>query len=215
MKIRNQLFLATGCGLLLLASCQNPKEEIIGKWQFESYETPVMDSMAEVRMKAIDTITHVDSAMAAFMGTYDLDSIKSILKEHAEDYKQQQKDAAAMSAVTFLKSGETIFHSGPQSDTNKWEIIGKDKLVLSPYSDAQRQAGAKPDTAFIESIGSGKMRLKLPQGNNYIYINLHKYTKEDSLKANELIQKQQQMMQEQMQRMQQMQQQQNAQASAK
>lgn len=214
MKLRNQLFLATGCGLLLLASCQNPKEQITGKWQFESYETPTMDSMADARKQAIDTITHVDSAMAAFMGTYDLDSIKAILKEHAEDYKEQQKDAATMSAVTFLKSGETIFYSGPQSDTSKWEIIGKDKLILSPYSETQKQAGAKPDTAFIESISKDKMRLKLPQGNNYIFINLHKYTQEDSLKANELIQKQQQMMQEQMQQMQQMQQQQNEQTTS-
>lgn len=212
MKLKNKLFLATGCGLLLLASCQNPKEEIIGKWQFESYETPAMDSMAKAHIESIDTMTQVDSTMALFMGTTDLDSIKAILKEHAEDYKQQQKDAATMSAVSFLESGYAIFHSGPQNDSSKWEIIGKDKLILSPTSEMQREAGVQPDTAFIESIGNGKMKLKLPQGNNHIFVNLHTFTTEDSLKANELFQQMQmqQMMQEQM--LQQMQQEQDEQA---
>jgi hypothetical protein len=203
MKLKNQLLLATGCGLLMLASCQNPKDQIIGKWQFDSFEAPAMDSVAQVRKKAIDTISHVDSAMASFLGTRDLDSIKAILKKHAEDYKQQQKDVAAMSSVTFLKTGEAIFHNGMQNDTSKWEIIGKDKLVLSPYNDKQRQAGAKEDTATIESISKDKIRLKAPQGNNALYINLRAYTKEDSLKAEDLMKKQQQMMQEQMQQMQQ------------
>lgn len=215
MKLKNQLLLATSCGLFLLASCQNPKDQIIGKWQFDSFEAPAMDSVAQVRKKAIDTISHVDSSMAVFLGTKNLDSIKVILKKHADDYKEQQKDAAAMSSVTFLKTGEAIFHSGLQVDTSKWEIIGKDKLVLSPYNEKQRQAGAKADTATIESIGNGKIRLKAPQGNNILFINLRTYTKDDSLKAEDLAKKQQQMMQEQMQQMQQMQQQQATQPQGK
>ncbi|HET8572596.1 MAG TPA: lipocalin family protein [Edaphocola sp.] len=206
MKLKNNLLLAAGCGLLLLASCQNPKEQIIGKWQVESFESPAADSMAKVRTKAIDTITKVDSSMAAFMGTYDLDSIKSVLKSHVEDYKQQQKDMAALTSLAFFKDGLAVFYSGPQSDTNKWSIAGKDKLVLSPFSEAQRQAGAKEDTAIIESISKGKLRLKINQGKNFMYANLRTFTKEDSAKANEVLQKQQQMMQEQIQKMQQMQQ---------
>lgn len=215
MNLKNQLLLATGCGLLLLASCQNPKDQIIGKWQFDSFEAPAMDSVAQVRKNAIDTISHVDSAMASFLGTKDLDSIKAILKEHAEDYKKQQKDVAAMSSVSFLKTGEAIFHNGMQNDTSKWEIIGKDKLVLSPFSEKQRQAGAKSDTAIIESISKDKIRLKAPQGNNMLYINLRAYTKDDSIKAEGLVKKQQEMMQQQIQQMQQMQQQQAAQPKGK
>lgn len=215
MKFKNQLLLATGCGLLLMASCQNPKDQIIGKWQFDSFETPSMDSMAIERKKAIDTISHVDSSMAAFLHTTNLDSIKTILKTHTDDYKQQQKDVAAMSSVSFLKSGEAIFHNGLQNDTNKWEIIGKDKLVLSPFNEKQRQAGQKPDTAIIESISKDKIRLKAPQGNNVLYINLRTFTKEDSTKAEDLVKKQQQMMQEQIQQMQQMQQSQHPAAAPK
>lgn len=206
MKLKNNLLLAAGCSLLLLASCQNSNTQIIGKWQVESFESPANDSMAQERLKAIDTITKVDSTMAAFLGTNNVDSIKALLKSQVEDYKEQQKDMAALTSLAFQKDSLAIFFSGPQSDTNRWSIVGKDKLVLSPYSDAQRQAGAKDDTAIIESSSNGKLRLKINQGRNFMYANLHTYTKEDSLKANEVLQKQQQMMQEQIQKMQQMQQ---------
>jgi len=206
MKLKNNLLFVAGCGLLLLASCQNSKDQIIGKWQVDSFESPAADSMAQVRIKAIDTITTVDSAMAAFMNTYNLDSIKSILKSHVNDYKEQQKDMAAMTSLAFFKDSIAVFYSGPQSDTSKWAIVDKNKLVLSPYTQAQRQAGAKADTAIIESIGNGKVRLKINQGKNFMYTNLRTFTKDDSIKANEILNKQQQMMQEQIQKMQQMQQ---------
>lgn len=212
MKLRNQLLLATGCSLIFLASCQSSKNQIIGKWQIDSFESPSMDSITQVRKKAIDTISHVDSSMASMLGTSNLDSIKKILKSHADDYKQQQKDASVLSSVSFLKNGDAVFHTGIQNDTSKWEIVGKNKLILSPSTEAQKKAGAKPDTAYIETISKEKIRLKLHQGKNLVFVNLRPYTKADSMKANDMIQKQQQMMQEQMQQMQQMQKQQQSSA---
>lgn len=111
-----------------------------------------------------------------------------------------------MTSLAFFKDGTAVFYSGPQSDTSKWSIVDKNKLVLAPYTEAQRQSGAKEDTAIIESISSGKVRLKINQGKNFMYTNLRTFTKDDSIKANEILNKQQQMMQEQIQKMQQMQQ---------
>ena len=176
------------------------EERIIRKWQVESFESPAADSMAQVRIKAVDTITIVDNAIAAYLGTHNLDSIKAILKSKIEDYKEQQKDMAAMTSLVFFKNGLAVFYSGPQSDTSKWFIVGKNKLVLAPYNDAQRRAGAKVDTAIIESIGSGKVRLKINQGKNFMYTNMRTFTKDDSVKANEVLQKQQQLMQAQVNR---------------
>jgi hypothetical protein len=212
MKMKNNLLLATGCCLLLLAACQSPKEQIAQKWQIESFEAPVMDSIMEARKHSIDTMTTIDTNMVAFFGTQDLDSIKTILKAQMDEYKTQQNEVAKQGYIDFHKNGTAIFASGINVDSLKWELKGKKQLLLSPIKEKE---GAHPDTMTIENISAKKLRLKMTQGSNSMFVNLHPFTKEDSLIAADLNKKQEEQMQQQMQQMQQMQQaHQQAQAEA-
>lgn len=210
MKMKNNLILATGCCLLFLAACQSPKDQIVRKWQMESFDTPVMDSIMEVRKKSIDTMSTLDTNMAAFFGTQNLDSIKSILKAQMEEYKTQQNEVAKQGYIDFHKNGTAVFASGINVDSFKWELKGKKQLLISPF---KMDANGHPDTMVIENISAKGLRLKMTQGANSMFINLHPFTKEDSLTALELNKKQEEQMKQQMEQMQQMQQQQ-AQAGA-
>jgi hypothetical protein len=170
MTRKNILFVA-GCCLFFLAACQSPKDQIARKWQVDSFENPTADSMMKVQEKSIDTMTVVDSSVAMYLGTFNLDSVKMIAKKQMQDFKQQQLEAVRQNSMNFLKDGIVIFEAGNgKADSGKWAMLDK-KLVLSPKTP-QPGAPSQSDTFSIEKISGSELRLKRQQGENVMFINM-------------------------------------------
>jgi len=210
MKLKNNLIIASGCCLLFLAACQSPKERILGKWQVESFQNPTQDSMMKAHEHSIDTISRVDSTMAQFLGTYDLDSVKAILKKQMTDRKKMEEDAAKQSSMDFYNDSTVVIVNGINVDTAIWSMTDDGKKIT--FSPPKPQPQAQSATFDIETLTSHKLKLKINRGESTLYINLRPFTKEDSVAAAKLNQEQlqeqlmQQKMQQQMQAAQQQQQ---------
>jgi len=170
MNRKNLLFVA-GAGLIFLASCQSPKDQIVRKWQVENIEVPARDSMMKVQEKSIDTITVLDSNMAMFMGTNNLDSFKMLAKQQMAETKKQQDEQVKQMSMTFLKDGIMLQEGGGRTDSAKW-VMSEDgkKVTLSPVT---AQAGMpNSDQAFlVDKISSSNLRLKIEQPQGVVYIN--------------------------------------------
>jgi len=212
MKLKTNLIIASGCCLFFLAACQSPREQILGKWQVESFQNPTQDSMMKAHEHSIDTISHVDSTMAQFLGTYDLDSVKAILKKQMTDRKKMEADAAKQSSMEFRKDSTVIIVNGINVDTAIWTISDDKKITFAPLTP---QPQAQSATFDIESLSNSKLKLKINRGESTLYINLRPFTKEDSVAAAKLNQEQlqEQLMQQKMQQQMQAAQSQNADSS--
>jgi len=171
MTRKNRLFVAGSC-LLLLAACQSPKDQIVRKWQIDSFESPFRDSMAKVQEHSIDTITVVDSNMAMYVGTFNVDSFKMLLKKQIKQQKEEYEKAAKESTLTFTKDGFMINEEGSgRKDSLKYTLTDDKKLVVTPVN-APAGMPNKPDTINIEKISASEMRFKVGKEKQIMYINL-------------------------------------------
>jgi|GEM_PF-1935022 len=210
MKLKTNLILVSGISLLSLASCQSPKEQIVKKWQVVSFEDNHGDSMANAYLKSIDTITTVDSMLAMNFGSFDLDTIKTRMKESVNKDRDQRKESAKMLSLNFRKDGVVEMSNASNVDSLKYEILDNKKIVFIPFEKAV--AGAKADTVFqIEKISGNSLKFKMIQLPNEVFLNLRPFTKEDSVTAIATAEKLKAEQMQQMQEMQQMQQEQQAQ----
>ena len=204
MKLKINLTLIVGIGLLSLASCQSPEEQIVKKWQVVSMENKHDDSMAQDYLKSIDTITSVDTMLAMNFGSFDLDTIKSRMKESVNADMEQRKESAKLLSLDFRKDGVVVFGNAGRMDSIKYEIVDKKKLVFIPFPD---QPEGKPDTVFlIESISGSSLKFKMAEAPYDVFLNLRPFTKDDSIAAVKATEKMDAERQEQMEQMQQMQQ---------
>lgn len=203
MKIKNSLFLVAGSCLLFLAACQSSNDQLVQKWQVESFQSPMRDSMLKMQEQSIDTMSQVDTNMAKFYGTSNLDSLKILLKGQIESQKKLEADAAKQSAMEFLKDSIVIMYNGVQIDSAKW-VLSDDKKQLT-FSPLNPTGPEKAATFDIITLTSNSLQLKMTQGNNSMQINLRPFTKEDSVSAAKLNEEQlkeqlaRQQMQQQMQ----------------
>ncbi|WP_162902796.1 hypothetical protein [Taibaiella koreensis] len=172
MTRKNRLFVAGSC-LLLLAACQSPKDQIVRKWQIDSFESPFRDSMLKVQEHSIDTITVVDSNMAMYVGTFNVDSFKMLLKKQIRQSKEDYEKAAKESRLTFTKDGYMINEEGSagRKDSMKYTLTDDKKLIVKPVNIPAGMP-SKPDTINIEKISSSEMRFKVGKEKQVMYINL-------------------------------------------
>ena len=171
MNRKNLLFVA-GAGLIFLASCQSPKDQIVRKWQVENVEVPAQDSMMKVREKSIDTITVLDSNMAMFMGTNNLDSFKMLAKQQMAESKKQQEEQVKQMSMTFLKDGIMLQEGGGRTDSAKW-VLSEDgkKLMLSALNPPAGMPN-RTDTFIVDKISGSNLRFKIEQPQGVVFINL-------------------------------------------
>lgn len=167
---RKNILFAAGCSLLVLAACQAPKDQIVRKWQMDTIESPTADSMMKLREKAIDTMTTIDSSMAMYFHTTNLDSIKLLMKKEMQNFKEQQEASAKQGAMNFRKDGIIIFEGGGNTDSLKWQLIDNKKLVLTAI-DPSKGPG-QMDTFMVEKLTATDLRLKLEKGTNKVFFNL-------------------------------------------
>jgi len=210
MKLKTSLFLASGSCLLFLAACQSPKGQLVKKWQVESFQNPMRDSMMKVQEHSIDTISQVDTNMAKFYRTSNLDSLKTILKKQIEDQKKMEADAAKQSAMEFFKDSTVVMYNGIHVDTAKWSLTDDNKkLTFAPLTP---QGPDQSATFDVLTLSDKKLELKINRGQSSMQINMRPFTADDSVAAAKLNQEQlqeelaRQKMQQQMQAAQQQQQ---------
>ncbi len=165
MKL-NTILLAAGCGLFFLASCQSPKDQIVRKWQVSSYSSPASDSLYQLQLNMYDTLTAVDSNMALFFQTYNLDSIKLIGKGKLEEAKKQQDDMVKEITMEFRKDGFMVQEGQGRKDSIKYDV--KDKLVLLTMPGQEDIT----DTFHIEKISGSDLRLKVGNPGDEAFIDL-------------------------------------------
>lgn len=170
MTRKNLLFVAGSC-LLFLAACQSPKEQIVRKWQIDSFESPYRDSMMKVQEHSIDTITMVDSNMAMYAGTFNPDSFKMIIKKQMKDQKDEQEKMAKQITMNFLKDGIMIQEGGGRSDSMKYTMPDDKTLELSPLNPPAGMPN-KPEKLTIEKISSSEMRLKVGKEHQEMFISM-------------------------------------------
>lgn len=204
MKLKINLTLIVGLGLLTFASCKSPKEQIVKKWQVVSMENKHDDSMAQAYLESIDTIKTVDTMMAMNFGSFNLDTIKSKMKESVNTEMEQRKESAKLLSLDFRKDGVVILGNAGRTDSVKYAITDKKKLVFIPFPD--KKAG-KADTVFIiESISGNSLKFKMAEAPYEVFLNLRPYTPADSVAAIEAGKKFEAERAKQMEQMQQMQQ---------
>lgn len=170
MTRKNLLFVA-GCSLFFLAACQSPKDQLARKWQVDGIEDPFRDSMMTVQEKSIDTISVVDSNMAMYAGTFNVDSFKMIIKKQMNDQKEEQQKLAKQISMNFLKDGIMLQEGAGRSDSLKYTLTEDNKaLVLQPKTPAPGME--RKDTLHIEKLSASELRLKVSEGPRSLYINL-------------------------------------------
>lgn len=154
-----------------MAACQSPKDQIVRKWQIDSFESPYRDSMMKVQEHSIDTITVVDSGMAMFAGTFNADSFKTIIKKQMKDQKEEQDKMAKQITMNFQKDGIMIQEGSGRTDSLKYTMPDEKTLELSMMNPPAGMPN-KPEKLMIEKISSSEMRLKAGKDNQIVYINL-------------------------------------------
>ncbi len=169
---RKNLLLAAGCSLLILASCQSSnKDQIVRKWQVESFESPYMDSIRKAQEMSIDTISTLDSNMARMAGTNNLDSFKMMFKKQMQSQKEAMDEMYKQISMEFQQGGIMVQTGGGRTDSLKYTVADK-KLMLSPLNPP---AGvpSTTDTLEIEKLSATEMKLKIGKtGNQVAFINL-------------------------------------------
>lgn len=202
MKLKINLTLIVGLGLLTFASCKSPKEQIIKKWQVVSMENKHDDSMAKAYLESIDTIKTLDTMMAMNFGSFNLDTIKLRMKESVNKEMDQRKERSKMLSLDFHKNGVVVLGNAGKTDSVKYVITDKKQVVFIPFPS---QKAGKPDTVFIiESISGNALKFKMAEPPYPVYLNLHPFTKEDSLAGVETTKKFDAERAKQMEQMQQM-----------
>lgn len=183
---RKNLLFAAGAGLIFLAACQSPKDQIVRKWQVEGIESPTRDSMFKVQEKSIDTITVVDSNMAMYLGTFNVDSVKMIAKKQMAESKLQQDKQVKEISMNFLKDGIMIQEGGGRTDSLKWVLTDDKKLLLSALNPPAGMPN-RTDTLIVDKISGTDLRFKVdnPQGQLFINLKAAGEKKADDKKAEE------------------------------
>jgi|SRR5690606_239922 len=165
MKL-NSILLAAGCGLFFLASCQSPKDQIVRKWQVSSYSSPAADSMYQLQLEMYDTLSTVDSNMAMFFQTDNLDSIKAIGKRNLEEAKKQQDEMVKQITMEFRKDGYMVQEGQGRRDSIQYTVSDKQILLTMPGQEVVA------DTFRIEKISASDLRLKVGPEGDESYIDL-------------------------------------------
>lgn len=171
MTRKNLLFVA-GCGLFFLAACQSPKDQLARKWQVDGVEDPFRDSMMTVQEKSIDTITVVDSNMAMYAGTFNVDSFKTIIKKQMSDQKVEQEKMAKQISMNFQKDGTMIQEGAGRSDSLKYTLAEDNKFVILKAKTPPPGMPDRADTLHIEKLSSSELRFRVSQGPRNLFINL-------------------------------------------
>ena len=186
MNRKNLLFVA-GASLIFLAACQSPKDQIVRKWQVEGIESATRDSMFKVQEKSIDTITVIDSNMAMFMGTTNVDSFKTMAKAKMAESKTEQENQMKQISMNFLKDGIMIQEGGGRADSLKWVLTEDGKQLLLSALNPPAGMPNRTDTLHVDKISASNLRFKVvnPQGNLFINLKAAGETKAEDKKAEE------------------------------
>ncbi len=171
MTRKNLLFVA-GCGLFFLAACQSPKDQLARKWQVDTVEDPFTDSMMKIQEKSIDTISVVDSNMAMYAGTFNLDSFKMIIKKQMNDQKEEKEKMAKQISMNFLKDGIMIQEGGGRSDSLKYSLTDDNKAVVLKAKTPPPGMPDRSDTLHVDKLSASELRFKVSQGPRSLFINL-------------------------------------------
>lgn len=128
--------------------------------------------MMKVQEHNIDTITVVDSNMAMYVGTFNVDSFKMLIKKQIKEQREMQEKAAKESSLTFTKDGYMINQDGSgRKDSMKYTMTDDKKLVMTAMN-VPAGMPSKPETLAIEKITGSEMRFKVGKEKQVMYINL-------------------------------------------
>lgn len=159
-----------------MASCQSSNKDIIvRKWQVESVDNPAQDSLFQLQLKSIDTISQMDSNMISYFNSSNLDSVKTAIKELMTKQKEEQtkqfNDYVKDVSMEFRKDSIMIQAVNGMGDSAKWFLADEKTIVIEPMPNSFMPADRK-DTFHIDKANSKELRIKVMQGDNYSFINL-------------------------------------------
>jgi hypothetical protein len=170
---RKKLLFVAGCGLFFMAACQSPKDQLARKWQVDGLENPFRDSMMTIQEKSIDTISVIDSNMAMYAGTTNLDSFKMIIKKQIKEQKEEQEKMAKEITMDFQKDGIMIQEGGGRTDSLKYTFADDGKYVTLKAKTPPPGMPDRSDTLFVDKLSSSELRFRVSQGGGRpLFINM-------------------------------------------
>ncbi len=167
--------------MLFFTACESGKNNnVIGKWQGVSIETPVGDSIIRERLKSLDTVTVMDSATMDHYKTNNVDSIKAFIRadfsRQQEQDNESKKQYAASLKYEIDASGKMYMHTqspmgGAQSDTSVWYFADNGKKMV--FDNAALAKDGMGDRMVIDILKASKDSLSLkmidPNGGPVIF----------------------------------------------
>ena len=113
-------------------SCNNKRNNIVGKWHSVRLENPDIDSFFAKSQMFIDTLGNnddVDTKIALY-GTTNMDSMRKVMQEQFDSAKSIQMRSVTHTVFNFVKDSMLYISFNGNIDTCKWSLAANNKLTV-------------------------------------------------------------------------------------